>query len=109
MAGSAHFAFALTKGLSAPQALLRHGLRNVGVPVVAFLGVQMVMLVEGVVVVETLFARPGIGHALVHAIFGRDVPMIQGAALAMGLLFVLFNTLVDIACQAIDPRRRVAG
>ena len=109
VAGSAHFAFALTKGLSAPQALLRHGLRNVGVPLVAYLGVQMVMLVEGVVVVETLFARPGIGHALVHAIFGRDVPMIQGAALAMGLLFVLFNTLVDVACQAIDPRRRVAG
>jgi peptide/nickel transport system permease protein len=107
--GSAYFAFALTKGLSEGQALLRHGLRNVGVPVVAYLGVQMVMLVEGVVVVETLFAWPGVGHALVHAIFGRDVPMIQGAALAMGLLFVLFNALVDLACQAIDPRRRVAA
>lgn len=107
--GSAYFAFALTKGLGERQALLRHGLRNVGVPVVAYLGVQMVVLVEGVVVVETLFAWPGVGHALVHAIFGRDVPMIQGAALAMGLLFVLFNALVDLACQAIDPRRRVAA
>ena len=108
VASSAYFAFALTKGLTDRQALLRHGLRNVGVPVVAYLGVQMVMLVEGVVVVETLFAWPGIGHALVHAIFGRDVPMIQGAALAMGLLFVLFNALVDVACQAIDPRRRAS-
>jgi peptide/nickel transport system permease protein len=106
---SAYFAFALTKGLGERQALLRHGLRNVGVPVVAYLGVQMVVLVEGVVVVETLFAWPGVGHALVHAIFGRDVPMIQGAALAMGLLFVLFNTLVDLACQAIDPRRRAGS
>jgi peptide/nickel transport system permease protein len=103
---SAYFAFALTKGLSQRQALLRHGLRNVGVPVVAYLGVQMVVLVEGVVIVETLFAWPGIGHALVHAIFGRDVPMIQGTALAMGLLFVLFNALIDVACHTIDPRRK---
>ncbi|MVT37274.1 ABC transporter permease subunit [Acidovorax citrulli] len=60
---------------------------------------------RGAVVVETLFAWPGIGHALVHAVFGRDVPMIQGAALCMGLLFVFFNLLVDAACVAIDPRR----
>jgi peptide/nickel transport system permease protein len=105
---SAYFAFARTKGLGERQALLRHALRNIGVPVVAYLGVQMVLLVEGVVVVETLFAWPGIGHALVHAIFGRDVPMIQGTALAMGLLFVVFNALVDLACHAIDPRRRAA-
>lgn len=104
--GSAYFAFALTKGLSLRQALLRHGLRNVAAPVVAYLGVQLVYLVEGVVLVETIFAWPGIGHALVHAIFGRDVPMIQGTALVLGLMFVLFNALVDAACAFIDPRRR---
>ncbi|QJE01594.1 ABC transporter permease [Massilia forsythiae] len=104
--GSAYFAFALTKGLTMRQALLRHGLRNVAAPVVAYLGVQLVVLVEGVVLVETIFAWPGIGHALVHAIFGRDVPMIQGTALVLGLLFVLFNALVDAACALIDPRRR---
>jgi len=59
-----------------------------------------------VVLVETIFAWPGIGHALVHAIFGRDVPMIQGTALVLGLLFVLFNALVDAACAFIDPRRQ---
>jgi len=104
--GSAYFAFALTKGLGLRQALLRHGLRNVAAPVVAYLGVQLVYLVEGVVLVETIFAWPGIGHALVHAIFGRDVPMIQGTALVLGLMFVLFNALVDAACAFIDPRRR---
>lgn len=108
VAASAHFLFARTKGLSDAQALRRHGLRNVGVPVVAYLGVQLVYLVEGVVVVEILFSWPGIGHALVHAIFGRDVPMVQGTALVMGLAFVLLNTLVDLACLAIDPRRRTA-
>lgn len=104
--GTAYFAFALTKGLTPAQALLRHGVRNVAAPVTAYLGVQLVMLVEGVVLVETIFAWPGIGHALVHAIFGRDVPMIQGTALVLGLLFVLFNALVDAACAFIDPRRR---
>ncbi|WP_323142686.1 ABC transporter permease [Massilia phyllosphaerae] len=104
--GSAYFAFALTKGLTLRQALLRHGVRNVAAPVVAYLGVQLVYLVEGVVLVETIFAWPGIGHALVHAIFGRDVPMIQGTALMLGLMFVLFNALVDTACAFIDPRRR---
>ena len=58
--------------------------------------------------VETLFAWPGIGHALVHAIVARDVPMIQGTALVMGLLFVLLNTAVDMTCYLLDPRRRRA-
>jgi peptide/nickel transport system permease protein len=104
--GSAYFAFALTKGLTMRQALLRHGLRNVAAPTISYLGVQLVFLVEGVVLVETIFAWPGIGHALVHAIFSRDVPMIQGTALVLGLMFVLFNALVDTACAFIDPRRR---
>ncbi|EJM95634.1 ABC-type dipeptide/oligopeptide/nickel transport system, permease component [Herbaspirillum sp. YR522] len=102
----AYFDFALGKGLDLWQAMARHGVRNVAVPVVAYLGVQLVTLVEGVVLVETIFAWPGIGHALVHAIFGRDVPMIQGAALVLGLLFVVLNALVDLACTLLDPRHR---
>lgn len=103
---SPQFQFARTKGLSDMQTLRRHGLRNAGVPVVAYLGMQLVHLVEGVVVVESLFAWPGIGHALVHAIVARDVPMVQGTALVLGLFFVLLNMAVDVACLAIDPRRR---
>lgn len=99
--------FARFKGLTDAQALWRHGLRRAAVPVVSYLGVQAVLLAEGAVVVETLFAWPGIGHALVHAVFGRDVPMIQGSALCMGLLFVAFNLLVDAACLALDPRQRM--
>ncbi|WP_207461855.1 ABC transporter permease [Azospirillum sp. SYSU D00513] len=105
---SPYYAFARTKGLPEGSAFLRHGLRNIGVPVTAYLGVQLVYLIEGVVVVESLFAWPGIGHALVHAIFARDVPMIQGTALVMALGFVLLNALVDLACFGIDPRRRKA-
>jgi peptide/nickel transport system permease protein len=108
VAASPYYAFGRTKGLSEMQVLLRHGLRNVSVPIVTYLGVQFIYLIEGVVVVETLFAWPGIGHALVHAIFARDVPVLQGTALVMGLMFVLLNALVDLACYLIDPRRQAA-
>lgn len=101
---SDYFEFARTKGLPMRAALWRHAARNLAVPVLAYAGVQLVLLVEGVVVVETLFAWPGIGHALVHAIFSRDVPMIQGAALLMGLMFVLLNALLDALHSLIDPR-----
>lgn len=99
-------AFARTKGLAENAVLCRHVLRNAAVPVVAYMGVQLVWLIEGVVVVESLFAWPGIGHALVHAVVARDVPMIQGTALTMGLLFVALNAVVDALCLALDPRGR---
>ncbi|HAD28268.1 MAG TPA: ABC transporter permease, partial [Rhodobacteraceae bacterium] len=75
-------------------------------PVVAYVGVQLAYLIEGVVIVETVFAWPGIGHALVHAIFGRDIAMVQGTALTLGLLYVALNLFVDLACRSIDPRER---
>lgn len=96
--------FARTKGLSDRQAVLAHALRHAALPVLAYVGVQAVVLAEGAVIVESLFAWPGIGHALVHAVFGRDIPMIQGAALSMGALFITFNLLVDAAQLALDPR-----
>jgi peptide/nickel transport system permease protein len=105
VAASPYFAFARVKGLPERTAVMRHGLRNGAIPVVSLLGLQLIYLVEGVVVVESLFAYPGIGHALVHAIFARDVPMIQGTALVMGLVFVAVNMLVDLACAALDPRQ----
>ncbi|WP_246053640.1 ABC transporter permease [Paracoccus hibiscisoli] len=98
------YAFGRWKGLSEGQMLRRHGLRNIGVAMVTFLSLQFVMLVEGVVVVESIFGWPGIGHALVHAIFGRDVPMVQGTALLLGLGFVALNALTDLLTRLIDPR-----
>lgn len=102
--GSSFFEFARTKGLSAWQAFGHHGIRNISVPVVAFIGIQLITVVEGVVMIESLFSWPGVGHGLAHAIFARDIPMIQGAALIMGLLFVVLNGLVDLVCYRLDPR-----
>jgi ABC-type dipeptide/oligopeptide/nickel transport system permease component len=104
---SPHIAFARTKGLPEGAVVRRHALRNAAIPVVAYLGMQSIYLIEGLVVVESLFSWPGIGHALVHAVVSRDVTMVQGAALVMGLLFVLINFLVDAVCRVLDPRLAV--
>ena len=77
---------------------------------VPYLGVQAVILIEGVVVVESLFAWQGLGHALVHAVFWRDVPVLQATALVLALLIVAVNTAVDLLVVWLDPRpRRLEG
>uniref|UniRef100_UPI003D201FD0 ABC transporter permease subunit n=1 Tax=Aeromonas veronii TaxID=654 RepID=UPI003D201FD0 len=83
--------------------LVSHTARNGAIPAIAYLSVQLVTLIEGVVVVESLFAYPGIGHALVHAIIDRDVPMLQGAVLVMSLLFIAISLLTDMASRWLNP------
>ncbi len=104
---SPYYEFAQLKGLPPFWSFVRHGLRNLSIPVIAYHGVQFIYLVEGVVVVETLFAWPGIGHSLVHAIVNRDIPMIQGTAMVLAFTFVLLNTLLDLLYHWIDPRERI--
>lgn len=99
-----YYQYAAHKGLSRLQNFYRHGLRNVAIPIIAYHSVQLIYLIEGVVVVESLFAWPGSGHALVHAIIARDIPVIQGTALVMGALFVVLNLCVDMLNALIDPR-----
>jgi peptide/nickel transport system permease protein len=103
---SEYIRFAQTKGLSERLVLVRHVLRNAAVVLVPYLGVQAVILVEGVVVVESLFAWQGLGHALVHAVFWRDVPVLQATTLALALLIVAVNTVVDLTVLWLDPRPR---
>jgi peptide/nickel transport system permease protein len=103
---SPYVRFAQTKGLSERAVLLRHVLRNTGVTLIPYVGVQALVLVEGVVVVESLFAWPGLGHALVHAVFWRDVPALQASALALALLVVTLNAVVDVLTLLVDPRPR---
>ncbi|NJR44285.1 ABC transporter permease, partial [bacterium] len=99
---SERFEYAQIKGLPLKAALLGHALPAVALPTLAYAGVQLVLLIEGVVVVESLFAWPGIGHAMVHAVFARDVPMIQGTALILALLFVALNWTVDLIVKLLE-------
>ncbi len=100
------YQFSMMKGLSSGRTFQRHGIRNILLPVVAFIGIQFITVIEGIVMIESLFSWPGVGHGLAHAIFARDIPVIQGTALCLGVIFVLLNTIVDLLCYGIDPRMR---
>ncbi|HBV77455.1 MULTISPECIES: ABC transporter permease [Vibrio] len=98
------YSFARTKGLGTVTTFRRHGIINIALPVVAYWGVQLVIVLEGVVMIESLFSWPGVGHGLAHAIFARDIPVIQGTAICLGILFVILNTINDLICRQLDPR-----
>jgi peptide/nickel transport system permease protein len=104
VSSSSYYTYGRYKGLDNKTLIKRHGIKNASIPIISFLALQSVYLIEGVVVIETVFAFPGIGHALLHAIVSRDVPMIQGSILTMGILFVLINMFADILNAYLDPR-----
>jgi ABC-type dipeptide/oligopeptide/nickel transport system permease component len=95
---------ARSKGMSETRVVRWHVLRNVAVIVLTTLGLQFGSLMGQAVVVEKLFSWPGIGSLLVDSVFARDIPAVQGCILLIVLFFLIVNTLVDIACAAIDPR-----
>ena len=101
---SFYYSFAKYKGLNNWAIIKRHGIKNALIPIISFLALQSIYLIEGVVIVESIFAFPGIGHALVHAIISRDIPMIQGSVIIMGLLFVSINLFADMLERLFDPR-----
>ena len=84
--------------------ILRHALRNAFIPVITVMGMNVGHLLNGSVVVETIFAWPGIGGLLVSSIYDRDYPMIQGCMLFMALIFMTVNLIVDISYSYLDPR-----
>jgi peptide/nickel transport system permease protein len=96
------------KGLSDGTILRRHVLRNSSLPIVTVLGLQFGSLLGGSVITETVFSYPGIGNMLVNGILQRDYPVVQGAALAIALLFTLVNAGVDLLYLVLDPRLRKA-
>jgi peptide/nickel transport system permease protein len=100
---------ARSKGLSSSQVLFRHGLRPSSLNLLTVIGLQMGHLIGGALVVEMIFALPGIGQLLVTAIFSRDLVMIQGCVLWITFGYVSINLLVDILYAVLDPRIRVVS
>ncbi|WBB80657.1 ABC transporter permease [Micromonospora sp. WMMD882] len=92
------------KGLRPRVVVLRHVLRNALIPVVTVVAVQLASLLGGVIVIEVLFAWPGIGRLTYDAVQARDYPVLQGAILLVAALFLLVNLLVDILYARLDPR-----
>ena len=95
---------ARAKGLPEFKVHWRHALKNALIPVVTVTGLQFGFLLGGTVVIESVFAWPGIGRLLVDAVDGRDYPVIQTLMLFFALQFVLINLVVDLMYAAIDPR-----
>jgi peptide/nickel transport system permease protein len=101
---SEHVVFARAKGLRERLVLTRHVLRNSLVSALTLLGVYMSWLVGGSVVIETVFALPGVGWTMVQAIMGRDYPVVQGLTFTFGILVSLVFLITDIAYSFLDPR-----
>lgn len=97
---------AYAKGLGTPLVLVRHALPNALIPVVTVAGLQLGQLLAGAVIVETVFAWPGVGRLLVDAIGNRDYPVVQVAVLVITASFILVNLLVDLSYAYLDPRVR---
>jgi peptide/nickel transport system permease protein len=95
---------ARAKGLAERSVIYRHALRNSLIPVVTVVGLQLGRLLGGTVIIEQIFAWPGLGQITLRAINGRDYPMIQGGVLFLALFFVLTNVVVDAVYMLLDPR-----
>ncbi len=95
---------ARAKGLAGPRVLFRHALRNALIPVVTVMGLQFGALLGGAVIVESVFARSGLGRFAVAAVQSRDFPVIQGIVLFAAAVYALVNLSVDVAYLVLDPR-----
>jgi ABC-type dipeptide/oligopeptide/nickel transport system permease component len=96
------------KGLADRVVIRRHALRNALIPVITIIGVQAGQLLSGTILVETVFAWPGLGSLLLNGISTRDFPIVQGVALVAAVVFSAVNFVVDILYGYVDPRIRYA-
>lgn len=97
---------ARAKGLAERTVIWRHALKNSLIPLVTVVGLQMGELLGGTVVIETVFAWPGVGRLIIQAVFQRDYPLVQAAVFVLALIFVAANLMVDLTYRVLDPRIR---
>lgn len=95
---------AKSKGISEWSVIIKHAFRNALLPTITFLGIQFGSLLGGTVIVEQVFAWPGVGRLIIDAINQRDYPVIQGGVIFLAVIMVLVNLIVDISYSFIDPR-----
>jgi ABC-type dipeptide/oligopeptide/nickel transport system permease component len=104
---SEYIKLARLKGLPGYVVIAKHGFKNALVPVLTLAGVNLVVMVNAAVVIEVVFAWPGIGRLLFEGIFQRDFPLVQGIVVLAGVMIVFVNLLIDILYAYIDPRIRL--
>jgi peptide/nickel transport system permease protein len=104
MVAKNHVRTARAKGLPESRVTLRHILLNASIPIVTIVGLQLASLLGGVIIVEIIFAWPGLGRLALDAVTRRDYPMVQGAVLMVALSFAIVNLIVDLLYAYLDPR-----
>src|SRR3989441_6124629 len=104
--GSEYVKLARLKGLPEKRVIVKHALKNALIPVLTLAGINLVLMVNVAVVVETVFAWPGIGRLLYEGIAFRDFPIVQAIVLLGGSMIVTVNLIVDVRYAVIDPRIR---
>lgn len=97
---------ARAKGMTRRRALVRHVLRNSSLPLVTVVALQFGVLMSGAVIIETLFAVPGLGQLLITSIYARDITVVQGVVVFVAVVFVVLNFVVDLLYHLLDPRIR---
>ncbi len=105
--GKEYITTARAKGLPRHLVTMKHAMRNALIPVVTFAGLQMAYLLGGATIVETMFARQGIGRLAVQSIYNRDYPVVQGVVLVTAAIYVVINTLTDITYVYLNPKIRL--
>ena len=108
VASTGYVRTARSKGLPPRVVTSRHIVRNALVPVLTITGIQLATILGGVIVVEVVFAWPGLGRLVYNAVAARDYPLIQGAVLLIAVLFLLINLIVDALYAVVDPRIRLS-
>jgi peptide/nickel transport system permease protein len=103
---SPYIEMAFLKGAKRTRVISRHALPNAAAPIITVIALNLAYLVVGVVVLEAVFVYPGIGQLMVDAVSKRDVPVIQACGLVFAMVFVVLNTLADIAIILVNPRLR---
>jgi ABC-type dipeptide/oligopeptide/nickel transport system permease component len=97
---------ARAKGLAERAVVFRHALRNSLIPIISLMGLDLGYIVGGAVVIESVFARTGVGDMMVRAIYSRDFPVLQGCMFVLALAIILGNIFADLAYVVVDPRIR---
>ena len=97
---------ARAKGLRERAVVLRHALRNALIPILSLMGLDLGYIIGGSVVIEHVFARPGIGDMMLRSIYSRDFPVLQGSMFVLALAIILGNIIADVAYVIVDPRIR---
>jgi peptide/nickel transport system permease protein len=105
--GKEYITTARAKGVPRHLVTMKHAMRNALIPVVTFAGLQMAYLLGGATIVETMFARQGIGRLAVQSIYNRDYPVVQGVVLVTATIYVLINTMTDITYTFLNPKIRL--